>query len=269
MPSFTEWKDAYVEGLDAVLIAESQVSEFNAAGVEFLGGRTVKYRKLSFGSGTAPYSRFASADDDFTYSYETRELENDREKTFYLDWSDANDFPVDDASEITSEFIRLKVVPEQDANFITKVVAEVPTANKITTAPAANNIKGQIDAAIAQLADAGVPKGTLFMNAATKLLFEGTLNRTYTSETGVSTQVFEYNGWIVKQLPANIIGTARYLFIGGGCAQNIVKHVYNQAFAPGQHTNGDGWLLQYRVIYDAIVLDNKTVGLYVNAPAAG
>jgi hypothetical protein len=73
MPSFTEWKAAYVAGLDEVLVAESQVSEFNAAGVEFLGGRTVKYRKLSFGSGTAAYSRFASADDDFTYSYETQE----------------------------------------------------------------------------------------------------------------------------------------------------------------------------------------------------
>jgi hypothetical protein len=266
MPSFTEWKDAYVAGLDATLVAASQVSEFNAANVEYLGGRNVKFRKLTFGSGTAAYSRFASADDDFEYSYETKTLANDREKEFYLDWSDANDFPVDDASEVMGEFLRIKVAPEQDANFIAKVAAAA--ANTDTANPTAATIKSKIDTAIAALQQVGINSGTILFNSATYLMFEGAVSRVYANESGISTRVETYNGYTVKVVPDAVIGTVRYLVIGAGCAANITKHVYSQAFAPGQHTQGDGWLLQYRVIYDAIVMDNRAVGLFVNQPSS-
>jgi hypothetical protein len=265
MPAFSAWKDAYSDTLDAVLVAASKTSNFESPAVEYLGGRNVKYRKLSFGSGLQTYNRFSSADDDYTYTYETKTLANDQEKVFYLDWSDANDFPVNDATEIVSEFIRTMVVPAKDANFITKVVAAVPVGNTNTTAPTAANIKDQIDAAIAQLADVGVDSGTIYMDAATKVMFDSTLDRTYVNETGITNRVTNYNGWNIVQVSAAVAGSVNYLFVGNGCTQAITKHVYNQAFAPGQHTNGDGWLLQYRIIYDAVVLDNKAAGLYVNA----
>lgn len=264
MATFEAWRDAYVSALDEVLVADTVIAPFNASNVEYLKGRNVKFRKLSFSTGLQTYSRFASDDDDFTYTYETKTLANDKEKEFFLDWADVNDFPVEDATEILSQFIRIKVNPEIEANFLAKVKAAVPSGNAISTAPSAANIKGQIDTGVKKLAQVGVNSGTIFMSAATALLFDGVISRTYASDGAISNRVLDYNGWKVVQVPDATIGAIDFLFVGDGCAMNIVKHAYIQAFEPGRHTEGDGWLLQYRVIYDAIVLDNKVEGLYVN-----
>jgi hypothetical protein len=66
-------------------------------------------------------------------------------------------------------------------------------------------------------------------------------------------------------VPEETLGEdVRYLFAGHNCAEAITKRVYSKAWAPGEHQQGDGWLLQYRIIYDAVVKKNKALGLYLN-----
>lgn len=258
----------FVDQLDEVLVAETVTGRFLANDVRYITGRTVQFPKLEFPSGLQDYSRFTSDDDDYTYSLETVQLSNDKEKQFYIDWVDANDFPTIEAGGLIAEFLRVKAVPEMEANFFAKVAGRVPDNNKISTAPTAGNVKGQIDTAIQTLKQVGVKSGAIFMNSATQALFDSALNRTYTNESGINTQVFTYNGWDIVSVPDTVFGNIRFLAVGDGIAKDVRKRSQTFAFAPGQHTNGDGWLIQYHVIYDAIVLDNKTAGLYLNAPAA-
>jgi hypothetical protein len=265
--AFATFPKYFLDDLDEVLMADPVTGKFLASNVQWLVGRTVQVPKLSFTTGLQNYNRFASPDDAYNFSMEEFTLANNKEKQFYIDWQDANDFPTASTALLLSEFLRTKAMPEIEANFFTKVAAKAPTANTITVVPDDEDIQEQIDTAILALAQVGVTSGDVFMTAANKSLFEGAVQRVYTNETGVNTQVFTYNGWRIVMVPNAVFGTLRYLLVGDGCAMDVRKRTATHAFAPGEHQGGDGWLIQYRVIYDAFVPDNKAVGLYLNKPA--
>jgi hypothetical protein len=265
--AITTFPKFFLDQLDEVLLADPITGRFLVNDVRLIKGRIVEIPKLAFGTGLQDYARFTSDDDDYTFSLEQLTLANDKEKQFYVEWADSNDFPTVQAATVMSEFLRVMAMPELQLNFFTKVAARVPSANSITTAPSATNIKSLIDTAIAKLAQVGVNSGGIYMNSATDQLFENAVSRVYTNESGVNTKVFNYNGWEVITAPDAVIGTTRFMLIGDGIAKDIRKRSETFAFAPGQHTTGDGWLIQYHLIYDAIVQDNKTVGLYLDAPA--
>ena len=127
-----EYAKIFMEALDKQLVADatSGWTEENSGQVQYTGGNEVKIPKIEL-NGLGTYDR----DNGFvqgavTLTYETKQMTQDRGRTFQLDAIDVDEtnFALV-AGNVMGEFQRTKVIPEIDAYRYSKI-AELATQNK-------------------------------------------------------------------------------------------------------------------------------------------
>lgn len=264
-----EFPVKYLEVVDELFTQESAWSDFFVQGAEFVDGKTVKVPEIVFPSntGTREYARFAN-EDPVEVHWQAYELDKDREKTFYFDAItdlDLHHILVDNAlSEWTCRFF----VPEYDDYFAGKVWAGAQT--KATETITSANIKAELRKARTQLFNAGFKSVDLYVTSDVKYALEDAIDRAFGGEDMINDQVIKYNDYFIHETPVDRMAGMDFVAIGGG--QETIKAVMKRAatyvFAPGQHTSGDGTLMQNRWVYGTLGRKNKKAGIYANKAAS-
>lgn len=253
----------YLAELDSILTHESYAARYGVQGAEFVNAKQVKVPEISFGSGTNAYNRFKT-ETEATLSYTVYTLDNDREATFYVDAVDDAAAQAVLSTNIASEFERSKFIPEVDTNFFKTAVAKAGGNN--TVAITAENVRQEFRKARAQFTKAGLTGGELYVTTDVLGALEDATKRDWGNDTVITDSVGNYNGFDVFEVSEDLLGAnVNFLAISGGqnTIRNITKRAVAYHFAPGTHTQGDGYLDQYRWVYGALVRKNKQAGIYV------
>ena len=243
--------------------------------------------------GNADYSRndgFVRG--DVTAAWRSYAPQYDRGRQFVVD-------RVDDAenmsmifSNLGSEYIRTKVIPETDAirfrDYSKNASDSMKTAESISTAA---GMLAAVDLGTEKLDDAEVPyEGRiLFVNPTTYRLLKSSITRMVMNDDPNVNNVIEmYNDMRVITVPKGRFNTALTLLqpdshddVGGytltGSTINfLIVHpsaimqancfVEPRIFAPGVWQQSQGWAYDFRQYHGAWVKHQKTNGIYVNAP---
>lgn len=257
----------YLSAIDEALVQATYASRYGVGAAEFVSGKQVSVPDYDFGDSANPvaYDRFAT-ESSVTVSRTVYTLANDVEKVFYVDAADAIDEAAASATQIVAEYQRAILAPYVDADFFAAALAKAKATG--TTTLTADNIKEAIRAARTQFVEAGLNGGDLFMTPTALGLLEDATNRQYSNETSITDTMGSYDGFSIFAVPDATLG-ADFIAISGGTRtiRYIVKRAVTYAFAPGQHTSGDGWLTQMRWIFGSIVRKNKVAGIYANKAA--
>lgn len=268
--TISEFPVEYLDALDEVLAGATYANRYGVRGAEFVRNRQVKVPTISFDSTEVhEYDQFKTQD-KFKLEYKLYELGEDRQSTFYVDAVDALDEAAADATTIMSEWIRLIFAPEVDKHFFAQAVANagnVPGEDAIT----AENVKAMLRKARSQFTAKGLSGGDIYMTTGVLAALEDSMNREYSNETSIVDTVGVYNGFNLFETPAELLGeNVNFVAISGGTntIRNITKRAVSYLFAPGNHTQGDGWLAQARWVYDTIVREQRKPGIYVSKAAA-
>lgn len=257
----------YLDAIDEVLAGATFAGRYNVAGAEFVKGRQVSVPEIDFGASPDPtaYSRFAS-ESGVTIARTVYTLDHDVEKVFYVDAEEAGDEPAVAMTNVVSEYERTVFGPYIDKDFFAK--AKAGALAKGTAALTASNIKGEIRKARAQFANAGLGGGELYMSSDALAALEDATDRQWSNDTAITDTVGSYDGFQVFEAPAGTLD-CDFLAISGGLQtiRYITKRAAAYSFAPGQHTQGDGWLNQFRWVFGTIVRKNKKPGIYAHEAA--
>lgn len=258
---------AYLDAIDEVLAGATYAGRYNVAGAEFVQGRQVSVPDIDFGGSPDPaaYDRFSS-ESGVTVARTVYTLDHDVEKVFYVDAAEAEDEPAVAMTNVVAEYERAVFGPYIDKDFFAK--AEAGALAKGTAALSAANIKAEIRKARTQFANAGLGGGELYMGPDALAALEDATDRQWASEASITDTVGSYDGFQIFEVPAAILG-CDFLAISGGLRtiRYITKRAAAYSFAPGQHTQGDGWLNQFRWIFGTIVRKNKKPGIYAHEAA--
>ena len=195
-------------------------------------------------------------------------------------------------SNLGSEYIRTKVIPETDAirfrDYSKNASDSMKTAENISTAA---GMLAAVDLGTEKLDDAEVPyEGRiLFVNPTTYRLLKSSITRMVMNDDPNVNNVIEmYNDMRVITVPKGRFNTALTLLqpdshddVGGytltGSTINfLIVHpsaimqancfVEPRIFAPGVWQQSQGWAYDFRQYHGAWVKHQKTNGIYVNAP---
>lgn len=266
----TEFPVSYLNALDELYAQESFANAFAVADAQFVTAKTVKVPTMNFGTanpGSRAYNRFAN-EDVVELKYETYELDSDREKTFYVDAVESQNEANLRIANALGEWTRTQYVPELDAYFFGKAAAAAKT--KATAAISKTTIKDELRKARTQMKQAGIARANLYMTSAALSALEDAIDRQFAGEGNINDMVGSYNIFDVYEVDDTRLAGNDFIVIGGG--QNTIKLVNaraaNYMFAPGQHTKGDGYLMQNRWVYGTVALKNKQAGIYVNKAAS-
>lgn len=257
----------YLEAIDEVLQGATYAGRYNVQGAEFVQGRQVSVPDISFGASPDPtaYNRFQT-ESPVTVGRTVYTLDHDVEKVFYVDAAEAGDEPAIAMTNVVSEYERTVFGPYVDKDFFAK--AKAAAKAKGTTTLTAGNVKGEIRKARQQFAEAGLAGGDLYMTSAALALLEDATDRQWSNDTVITDTVGSYDGFRIFEVPTDTLG-CDFLAISGGTKtiRYITKRAAAYSFAPGQHTEGDGWLNQFRWIFGTLVWKNKKPGIYANQAA--
>ena len=282
--------EKYLPILDEIYQKESKSSILTANDIKFTGANKVQIYKTSM-QGLGDYDRqngFIGG--DVTGTWEEHELTQDRGRSFTIDTMDDEETLGMAFGSLVGEFLRTKVIPESDAYTFAKIVQTTGishgTHDQLSdiTHPA-----DELDAAIAQLNEDEVPdEGRLvFMSEAfygklkkdtTRSIANADANinktiETYdrvriirvpqkrflsaiTLKTGKSGQ--EEGGYV----PASTNYNLHFIMVDPRAIKKVAKHVLPRIFSPAVNQQADAWKFDYRLYYDAFVMENKVKGIY-------
>lgn len=268
MPEAAEinFPSEYLTALDELFVQESAYSQFMVQGAEFVDKRTVLVPEIVFPGevkGTRAYNRFSSEDTVKTV-HTPYTLDKDREKVFYIDAVDNIDSANLLAMEAMRQWTRMYFVPEYDNYFAANVLAKAQTKGTATITK--ENIVEELRKARTQMRNAGFKVADVWMTNAAQYALEDAIDRQFAGESEINDIVGKYDEFIIHTPGDDVMGGMDFFVIGGG--QNTIKSVMKRAaqytFAPGQHTEGDGYLYQNRWVYGNIAKKNKVAGIYAN-----
>lgn len=242
--------------------------------------------KMVLSGGLADYSKTTGAvSGDITLTWETFTLSKDRGRKFVVDAVDNIETAGVTLANLSSEFMRLYVIPELDAYrfgvYATKAGTKVQADLTSTT------IEAAVNAAIVALKEKHVPKErlALFMTpTSSNMLADAVEGRRLITGATVEHSVGNYDGVPIFEVESDRFNTSVTLTPTGGfslagetinfllmdrmAAVQVVKHVADKLFTPDQNVDADGYLWRYRVYHDAFVPDNKAAGIYCHSAAA-
>lgn len=240
--------------------------------------------------GLADYSRNSGyVDGDVTMTNETVACNFDRGRMFTVDALDNIETAQLAFGQLSSEFIRTKVVPELDAFRFAKYAS----TEGISTVPAATLTTGDavikaLRAATQRMDDDEVPYENrhLFITATlnglvddldttkSKKVMERFASVTVVPQSRFYTAIKQNNGKTEGETAGGYTketGAAdiNFMILHKDALIQFDKRVVNKVISPEENQSSDGWKFGYRDVSIADVYENKLVGIYLHsAPTA-
>lgn len=216
----------------------------------------------------------------------------DRDIEFFVDSADVDETNEElSAANVTGTFITEHATPELDAYRFSKIATEAITATKFKSEDdySENNVYSRLKSAILPIRKYGAANIVIYVSSEIMDFLERSKDFTRsiatTSPQGIDTRVTSLDGvqiievWDDARFKTQFEFTEGFVKASGGKDINflivakpavIAKAKFNSIylFAPGQHTEGDGYLYQNRMYHDLFVLENKKDGIYVSHKSA-
>lgn len=213
----------------------------------------------------------------------------DRDVEFFIDRQDVDETNQDLAvANISKTFIEEHVQPELDAYRFSKIASEATTAgNSSEETLTVDNVYSRMKASILPLRKYGPQNIVGFVSSEAMDLLERSneFTRSITNQnvglTALESRVTSIDGvqlvevWDDSRFYDKYDFTEGYKvtddaksinfeFVAKPAVIPIVKENAIYMFAPGQHTEGDGYLYQNRLYHDLFVKNQKQDGIYVS-----
>lgn len=219
-------------------------------------------------------------------------LNFDRDIEFFVDIADVDETNQElSMANITGTFITEHATPELDAYRFSKLAttAITDTHFKAEDDYSETNVYSRLKAAILPIRKYGAGNIVIYVSSEIMDFLERSKDFTRsiatTSPQGIDTRVTSLDGvqivevWDDARFKTQFEFTDGFTKVSGGKDINflivakpavIAKAKFNSIylFAPGQHTEGDGYLYQNRMYHDLFVLKNKKDGIYVSHKSA-
>lgn len=257
------------------------------------GGKSFTLRTIST-SGLQNHTRGKGYNEGtVTDSKKVYTMGQDRDVEFFIDQQDVDETNQELAmANISNTFITEHVQPELDAYRFSKMAAAAQDAGQVdSTKLTKSNVYGAIKDAIMPLRKYGPQSIVGFVSSDTmnKLEQSTEFTRTITNQNVGNTvlesritsvdgvQLIEVwdgarfmskydftNGFTAASDAQNI----NFLFVSKPSIIQVVKENAVYLFAPGEHTEGDGYLYQNRLYHDLFVREARKDGIVANVTAA-
>ena len=219
-------------------------------------------------------------------------LNFDRDIEFFVDSADVDETNEElSAANVTGTFITEHATPELDAYRFSKLATTAITATKFKSEDdySETNVYSRLKSAILPIRKYGAANIVIYVSSEIMDFLERSKDFTRsiatTSPQGIDTRVTSLDSvqiievWDDARFKTQFEFTDGFVKASGGKDINflivakpavIAKAKFNSIylFAPGQHTEGDGYLYQNRMYHDLFVLENKKDGVYVSHKSA-
>lgn len=261
--------------------------------VSFVNAKTIKIPYITLG-GYKDHGRNGGFNrQSVANEYMTKTLEHDRDVEFFVDAMDVDESnEALSAANITNAFEAEHAIPETDAYRISKLYSEFVEASGTVdnTKLTVENILTTFDKWMEAMDDAEVPVDgrMLYVTPAINTLIKQADKLTrivdVSTQRGIDRRVRSLDEVTIKTVPSGRMKSAYDFTDGFKPAEDAVqvnmilvhpsaviacdKHSYINLWAPGSHTQGDGYLYQNRKYGDLFVLDTRKDGIMINADAA-
>lgn len=260
--------------------------------VSFVNANTIKLPYVIVG-GYKDHSRGGGFNrQNLENKWITKVLDFDRDVEFFVDTMDVDESnQVVAAANITNTFVTEKAIPETDAYRLSKLHSDFIAAGGTTdtTALTVANILTTFDKWMEQMDEDEVPEEgrILYVTPAISTMLKDAekIQRTIdvSKQSGIDRRVRSLDDVTIQKIPSGRMKT-KYDFTDGYAPaadakqMNMIlvhpsavvacdKHSYIRLWAPGSHTQGDGYLYQNRKYGDLFVLDTRTQGIKINTQA--
>ena len=297
-----EYASVFMTELDRQLVEKSTTGwmEENAQQVQYNGGAEVKIPKMTM-SGLGDYDRNSGfAQGAVAVTYETREMTQDRGRTFQLDAMDVDETNfAATAGAVMREFQSTKVIPEIDAYRYSKIYELAAVAGRTATyTPAKDTVFEKLMNDITAVRDAAGECTEIVVAMSAKVagmldLAKGgtnVLQSGFFSQGKVEIKVKEIDGCPIIRVPSARFQT-KYTFMdgvenaeGGFAAAEDAKDInwmvmvkqapvaisktnVTRIFDPMTNQNANAWKIDYRKYHDLWIMDNAMDGVFVNISA--
>ena len=297
-----EYASVFMTELDRQLVEKSTTGwmEENAQQVQYNGGAEVKIPKMTM-SGLGDYDRNSGfAQGAVAVTYETREMKQDRGRTFQLDAMDVDETNfAATAGAVMREFQSTKVIPEIDAYRYSKIYELAAAAGRTATyTPAKDTVFEKLMNDITAVRDAAGECTEIVVAMSAKVagmldLAKGgtnVLQSGFFSQGKAEIKVKEIDGCPIIRVPSARFQT-KYTFMdgvenaeGGFAAAEDAKDInwmvmvkqapvaisktdVTRIFDPMTNQNANAWKIDYRKYHDLWIMDNAMDGVFVNISA--
>ena len=265
-------------------------ADLETAGVELVaGGKSFTLTTIST-SGYKAHTRtkgFNAGTVENTKKVYT--MSQDRDIELFVDSMDVEETNQDlAAARISSVFIEENARPEVDAyrfgTLATKAKANGAFASEALTAA---NVFSKMKAALLPVRKYGVQNIIIYVSSTTMDLLERSteFTRSITNQnvgqTALESRITSLDGVIIKEVwdaarfytshdftdgfaPAVGSFAINFLVVVKTAQISVAKHNAIYLFAPGEHTEGDGYLYQNRLYHDTFLKEQQKDGVYVS-----
>ena len=265
-------------------------ADLETAGVELVaGGKSFTLTTIST-SGYKAHTRtkgFNAGTVENTKKVYT--MSQDRDIEFFVDSMDVEETNQDlAAARISSVFIEENARPEVDAyrfgTLATKAKANGAFASEALTAA---NVFSKMKAALLPVRKYGVQNIIIYVSSTTMDLLERSteFTRSITNQnvgqTALESRITSLDGVLIKEVwdaarfytshdftdgfaPAVGSFAINFLVVVKTAQISVAKHNAIYLFAPGEHTEGDGYLYQNRLYHDTFLKESQKDGVYVS-----
>ena len=294
MPNTVNYVTQFERDLTQKYSRELLTAEMTTEKVRFTNANTVKLPFIEL-KGYKDHSRNGgfnrqTAKNDF----QTFVLGFDRDVEFFVDSMDVDESNLAlSAANITNEFEEQQAIPETDCYRVSKLYTDAKEHNaKIdNTVLSAENILSNIDSAMKDMTEAGVPtEGRILYVTPTvnQYLKDAKEIQRYLSINGsndgtVRRSIVNLDGLKIKEIlsdrmktkydfsdgyrPGETAKQINYILFHPKSILACEKHKYIKLWPEGSHTQGDGLLYQNRKYGDLFLIPNRKEGVCINAEA--
>ncbi len=263
--------------------------------VKFINAKTIKVPYLTLGGfkdhgRNGGFNRQNAKNDFMTFT-----LQHDRDVEYFIDTEDVDESnQALSAANITNTFEEEHAIPERDCYNFSKIYSEYKTRLSGTvdnTAITPDNALTLYDKYMKQMDEDEVPtEGRLLYvtpDAEESIRNAREVQKVFFlnggNGNGFHRAVRSLDDVKIKKIPSARMKTA-YNFTDG-CTPGVSakqinmilvhpksviscdKHAYIKLWAPGTHTQGDGYLYQLRKYWDLFLIDTRVQGIRINAEA--
>lgn len=289
MPNTVNYVTSFEQELKQKYTRELLTADLTTQNVVFVGAKKIKIPFITV-SGYKDHSRNGGFNRGTVENqFMEKELAFDRDVEFFVDAMDVDETnQALSAANITNTFEHEKAIPETDAYRLSKLytdfndLGETATQDELTAA----TILEKFDTLMEEMDEAEVPEDgrILYVTPSIYTIFKQAEKITrmleVTRDTAVNRHVRALDDVKIKRIPSGRMKTA-YDFTEGftpastAKQMNMIlvhpsaviaadKHAYINLWAPGSHTQGDGYLYQNRKYGDLFVLNTRSDGIKIN-----